>query len=281
MKFTSGSLASVFVHGFVFFVLVIGLQKPSLEPDEPKAIQVELVPPAKKIEVKPPQKPKPIAALKPEPKKNDPDKRVIAKPLQTLVPVYKFGEKDENTNKPVKDEADRKEKVANVPPVEESTKQQVSPERTISSPSAAELESVATLIARPTKPVPRPVNPPKAVKPVKTARLRSDKKGSVSTTAKADLTRGIRAGRLCVTELRSQLNRANPPYRPDRLPTYRLDKGKVLQVNKGAFRENARWINLKFRCEIDEAATVVVAFNIEVGVPIPRSQWSIRGLPGS
>ncbi len=278
MKFTSGSLVSVFIHGFVLFVLIVGLPKLSMEPEKPKAIQVELVPPPKKVKPKPVQKPKPIARSVPELKKTNSGDRAKIAPPQILHPVYKFGEKDAGTNKPSDEGAVREKEVVNTSRSKELVKERGTRETAVSTPSVSQQETVKTSISRPSKPVFRPA---KSTKPRKTARSRSKAKAAVTTTAKNDLKRGIRVGQLCVTELRSQLNRSNPPYWPDRLPTYRLYKGSVLVVNKAAFRENARWINLKFRCEVDKAATVVVAFNFNVGSAIPRSQWANRGLPGT
>jgi hypothetical protein len=73
---------------------------------------------------------------------------------------------------------------------------------------------------------------------------------------------------------------------PDRLADIdetldRLDKGTVMEVRKGAFRANARWYNLEFRCEIDATATSVIALDFDVGAPVPRAEWKSRGFPGS
>lgn len=101
----------------------------------------------------------------------------------------------------------------------------------------------------------------------------------LSTTAMSTLPRGLRAGELCATALRQRLRNSMPPYWPDLLPAYRLDKGNVLQVRKGAFRSEDQWYNLSFRCEVDEAATRVVSFAFDVGAPIPESEWRRRGFP--
>ena len=52
----------------------------------------------------------------------------------------------------------------------------------------------------------------------------------IATTAMADVPRGVRAGRLCVTELREQLLHALPPFFPDLLPFQGLDDGEVIEV---------------------------------------------------
>ncbi len=109
----------------------------------------------------------------------------------------------------------------------------------------------------------------------------NDNGSDVATTAIGEIPRAIRAGRLCATELRSQMTGSLPPYWPDILPTYPLKEGNILQIRKGAFRSRAQWYNLSFRCEVDEAATRVFSFEFEDGVPIPRAEWAIRGFPAS
>lgn len=121
--------------------------------------------------------------------------------------------------------------------------------------------------------------PPTPVETSETVRSVLDSGSTVATTAKNDIPRGVRAGDLCATELRRQLLASFPPYRPNLLPSYRLDEGTLIQVQKGAFRSGAQWYDLKFRCEIDEDATKVVSFDFEVGAAIPRSAWAGRGLP--
>ena len=101
----------------------------------------------------------------------------------------------------------------------------------------------------------------------------------IATTAMRDLPRGVRAGRLCVTELREQLRNALPPYFPDLLPSYRLETGAVLDVPRAAFRMHGEWYNLSYRCEVDSDATRVLSFAFRVGEPIPPDQWGPRGLP--
>ena len=102
---------------------------------------------------------------------------------------------------------------------------------------------------------------------------------AVATTAMGGLPRGVRAGRLCVTELRERMRNASPPYFPDILPSYPLDNGNVLDIPRAAFRLGGAWYDLSFRCEIDSNATQVLAFVFRVGGPIPPGDWKRRGLP--
>ncbi len=100
-----------------------------------------------------------------------------------------------------------------------------------------------------------------------------------ATTAMGNIPRGVRASQLCTTELREQLRHASPAYQPEILPSYSLPKGNVLDIRSAAFRAGAQWYDLRFRCEIDDGATKVVSFGLEVGGAVPRSQWKARRFP--
>ncbi len=98
-------------------------------------------------------------------------------------------------------------------------------------------------------------------------------------TAMSDVPRPDRADQLCVTELREQLRHGTPAYRPELLPSFRLQDGNVLSVDKAAFRAAGQWFDLRFRCEIDTDATRVLSFAFEVGRSIPKSEWKRYGFP--
>ena len=102
---------------------------------------------------------------------------------------------------------------------------------------------------------------------------------AAAMTAMSDIPRPDRADQLCVTELREQLRRGQPAYRPELLPSFRLQEGNVLTVNKAAFRSAGQWFDLRFRCEIDADATRVLSFGYEVGRAIPKSEWKRYGFP--
>lgn len=271
LKFTLGTLASVFTHAIILALLIVGLPQSRLESEEPKSIQVELVPPKEKIPQERQQKSRPAAEPASDLKKVATGDQAKVKSLQMLRPVYKFGEKDAGSRAPVNGDAAGQAKVASASPSEEPVKKQDTLEQTVSAPKAPKPDSVV---------VPATTHKPLIpVETTKTIRSQPNHESPVATTAIGALPRGIRAGKLCVTELRRQLNNSAPPYWPDLLPSYRLDKGNILQVRKGAFRAGARWYNLKFRCEIDEAATGVVSFGFDVGAAVPRVEWPSRGLP--
>jgi hypothetical protein len=102
---------------------------------------------------------------------------------------------------------------------------------------------------------------------------------AVARTAMGDVPRDIRAGQLCSTELTGQLRHGSPAFNPDIVPAFKLAEGTVLDVRQAAFRANAQWYDVRFRCEVDQNATKVMSFGLEVGGPVPRSQWKARRFP--
>ncbi len=134
---------------------------------------------------------------------------------------------------------------------------------------------------RPEPPAPRTVEAAADVelRPVSTLFSRSSTGGPTATTAMAGLPRGVRAGRLCASELRLQLQYGPQPRLPDLLPSYQLASGTVLTVRRGAFRAGGTWYNLSFECQVDPDATSVVSFAFDVGAPLTREEQQQRGLP--
>ncbi len=283
-------------------------QTPPPPPPEPPKQE------AKKSEPPPP----PPRAEKPAepPKSTDQAK---GQSLPVLRPVFEFGEKDggpkksqtgnaskETTSPPAESKADAE--------VAESVKQAKEAPVTVEAPPAnpvpddihlpevgiaaanerkngpvagASLDATKTEIvtAPPTaSPKSDPSKTPTAGKPVeltkaKTLFSQSETDDPVATTAMGSIPRGVRAGQLCATELSFQLWRASPPYPADRVRSYRLSSGSVLEVKRSEFRANAQWYDLSFRCELNEDATKVISFAFEIGAPVPRSEWRKRGFP--
>ncbi len=143
---------------------------------------------------------------------------------------------------------------------------------------------LATLVEDPPTPTAKPAAPAKPQQQSKLQRAeklfsRAVTNNPVATTAMRNMPRDIRAGRLCVTELREQLLNAWPPYAPDLLPTERLKSGTILNADNAAFRQNGEWYGLNYRCEVDGDAMKVVSFAFSVGDKLPPSEWMRRGLP--
>ncbi|MEJ8472608.1 DUF930 domain-containing protein [Roseibium algae] len=84
---------------------------------------------------------------------------------------------------------------------------------------------------------------------------------------------------LCMTELKAQLTNFDPSRPPDMLPSFRPSPGTVLEPGRAAYRSRGVWYDLGFRCKTDQGVRRVETFSFRIGPPIPRSQWSERGLP--
>lgn len=307
-QLTSGTVVSVSVHVVVLALLIFGLPESRLKPQEPDSIEVEIVKapePAEEDAGSPPPPPPPPpteaeeAKERPEPQpvpkvaEPEVEEKPQVPPANVMQPVFKFAEEDAGFKNPQDGEVEGEEKKENDAPEEVTDEEDEPVEEEVAEPKEPVVEDVAeaqesseeadsAFVAPNIETVPIPVARPTRPQPAQVAKARRTQPGNggeVATTAKRDLPRGIRAGKLCVTELRHRLNVSQPPYWPDLLPTYQIKSGNILQVRRGAFRADSLWYNLQFRCEIDSAATEVVSFTFTVGSPIPRSEWSSRGFP--
>ena len=277
---------SVAAHALVAALLIFGLPLPFFEPDEEKPIDVDLVPPpepAEKAKAKPP--PPPEKTEKPEEKKAEkpPAGSEAARPAvqPVLKPVVQFGEMDAGPRQSA--DGDSAEEGSAAPETERKpNKQELAKAPGL---TAARWKDQAPPSGAPETPAPKPAKAAKkqeAPKPKEAKKLFSQSTTGdlIATTAIGNLPRGVRAGRLCVTELREQLQNGLPPYYPDLLPSFRLDEGTtVIDAPRAAFRMNGEWYDLTFRCEVDTNATKVIAFAYQVGAPVPPSEWRRRGLP--
>lgn len=282
--------ASLALHLLIVGLLVFGLPVLPSQPQKEQAIAVDLVPPkpSDKARVEPPpsaessepEKPAEANGEKPSSTSND---TVRPGPSPVLRPVFQYGEKDagpreaqdgnsaeDGSASPVASSDPDKPDVAELPAeaADEATNRALLPEAT-RAPAAL---------------TPRPADATKAQSPLKLEKAKrlfspTAADNLIATTAMSSVPRGVRAGRVCVTELREQLLRASPPYLPDLLPSDRLKDGTTVEIPNTAFRANGQWYNLSYRCEVDVDATRVVSFAFRVGETVPRSEWKRRGLP--
>ncbi len=98
-----------------------------------------------------------------------------------------------------------------------------------------------------------------------------------ATTSMAGVPRDQRVAKLCASELQQKLVSAS--YFPNLVPLVSLKIGNVLDVPDAAFRTRSTWYNLTFRCEVDDDATRVISFGLDVGSVIPPEEWGRLGLP--
>ena len=287
-------------------------EPPPPPPEPPKQEE------AKKAEPPPPPPPAP-EEKPPEPPSAKEAEEAKKQPLPVLRPVFEFGEKDagpkksltgnaskETTNPPAESKADAKSvepvkqakkapAVVEAPPANPVPDDIQLPEVGITaanglqngpiagtSPDATKTEIVtAPPTASPKSDTSKTPTPGKPVEltEAKTLFSPSATDDPIATTAMGNVPRGERVGQLCATELSFQLWRASPPYPAERVRSYRLPSGSVLEVKRSEFRANAQWYDLSFRCEVNEDATKVISFAFEVGKPVPRSEWRKRGFP--
>ncbi|WP_416795394.1 DUF930 domain-containing protein [Ciceribacter azotifigens] len=281
-------------------------EKKEEPPPPPKEEKKEEPPPPPPKQEEKKAEPPPVAA-----EGQPPGGRV---PIPTLRPVFAFGEKDSGpreardgnaAEEPAAKPPEEKPKLEPKPPTETAEKKEpaagAKPQPKIdlpkadmadetAKPGAGDLaaETIAALEEAapesPPKTEAKPNTPTEADVPndlpeVKKLFSTAITDNPVAKTAMGDMPRDERAAELCVTELREQLRRASPPYRPELLPSFALKTGTVLDVRNAAFRASARWYELRFRCELDANAMTVRSFAFAVGKEIPRSEWKSRGFP--
>ncbi|PZM13730.1 DUF930 domain-containing protein [Rhizobium tubonense] len=138
--------------------------------------------------------------------------------------------------------------------------------------SQSQQEDASSMPTPPEKP------PEDRLNRTKTLLSKKANSGSRAVTAIGNRSRDTRVGPLCVTELAVQLQQATPAYSTDGMPSYPPISANVVIVNDGAFLSDGVWYGLKFRCEVDDAATKVVSLQFSVGSPIPRNEWKRRHL---
>lgn len=278
-----GSLAA---HLLVVALLIFGLPLPSSEPQEGQTIAVDLVPPEPPQEEKaepppPPEKPEKRQEAPVEPPGDEAERQPPAPAM--LQPVLRFGETDAGPRLAPDGNAAQEGATSHAEERKQAEREPAAPDEPQAMTAARSEEQAAQPeTAKPAAPeAPATTEADESPAPEEAGRLASQAATGdiVATTAMNDLPRGVRAGRLCVTELREQLRNAVPPYYPDLLPSYRLGEGTVLDVQRAAFRMNGEWYNLGYRCEVDDAATRVLSFAFRVGSRVPPGEWQSRGLP--
>jgi len=277
--------ASLALHGLVIALLIFGLPISPLLPEKEQAVSVDLVSPPKQPEIRVPPPPQPAKPQAPPETKaktptDTPEGAPRRKPIPVLNPVHQFGEKNAGPRKSPKGDnaqnaasslsaASRQDKQgASTPNMLTASGQtgKTSPPPSSQAPASA-TENAGKGQAD------------KELHEAKTLFSGSDTGDPVATTAMRGLPRDMRAGWLCVTELRDQLEHASPPAFPEVLPSYRLREGTLMDIRQAAFRVGGQWYDLSFRCQIDPAATKVIYFALRVGEAIPPAEWASRGLP--
>lgn len=281
---------------------------PKAEPEPPaapetveEAAALPPPPPETAEQTVPPEQPQP-----PVPPDQQPGQQAAAAPIRPLDPVVRFGETESGLRQSLDGGAAEDDPAAGTPatPHEEPDATDAAEAGDAAEPAnTAEAEPgdggaplaaqpdgtdgaadalVASIVAAPDKAPPQGTGgaepePGPELREARTLFSRAATGDPMATTAMAGIPRGIRAGRLCATELRLQLLASS--LSPDLLPSYRLDEGNVLRVTRGAFRAGGTWRNLGFECQVDADATSVRSFAFRIGDPVLRDEAARRGLP--
>ena len=257
---------------------------------EEQTITVDLV-----QSVDPPPKPKPKAEAPPPARPAQPPAESAVKPpsLKTanerqamrpvMKPVFLFGDKDRGPRKST--DGNSAANGAASPPARPDPAQANGPKTLPAATATTEAVSQDASAKTAAAPAQTQVQAQVQVQPVsklpeaKTLFSQETTNDINAMLAMGNMSRGERAGQLCVTELHEQLLHTSPSYVPDMLPREQLEQGSILEDSKAAFASNSQWYDLSYRCEVDAQATKVVAFAFQVGNPVPRSEWKNRGLP--
>ncbi|MDQ0509476.1 DUF930 domain-containing protein [Ancylobacter amanitiformis] len=92
-----------------------------------------------------------------------------------------------------------------------------------------------------------------------------------------------RIAQLCDLEAMEQIHAWQADFQPDRLVDYALSdtrmEGTTLIAHGGAFRNQRKWYEVSYRCELDAGLRKVVGFAFRVGAAIPREEWATDNLP--
>lgn len=273
--------ASLAAHALVVLLVIFGLPLPLLEPDHETAMKVDLVPPPEESSAEPPpEKPKETEKAETEepPPAEDEAARRAAEPV--ISPVFQFGDRDAG---PREARDGNRAKEGSASPAAGPAPEKQEPRESPALAAARSQDAVPDQGAPAAPPPSSEVAAKQEGKKLRKAEKLFSRQATgdvLATTAMGRLPRGVRGGRLCVTELREQLRNAWPPYYPDLLPSFRLEDGAtVIDASRAAFRVNGEWYDLGYRCEVDRDATRVVAFAFRVGELLPPGERQRRGLP--
>jgi len=87
---------------------------------------------------------------------------------------------------------------------------------------------------------------------------------------------------ICDLEAILQIGRVEADFAPDAVVAYAMGETRtsnnLIVADVAAFRSRGRWYNLRFKCQVSARRQRVLAFEFEVGEPVPRADWSAHTL---
>ena len=288
--------ASVLFHVLVAAILILRLPAHAEKPPAEEPIKVEIVKPEEAEKAKPNPPPKPPASSSQQ--QNLASANI---PIPALRPVFQFGEKasgaeqslQENASDGKKDGSDslkdQSPDVAKADKPVPTTDKSAASKETDALPGVSDILTAKTETAKDAIPIGKPKEQTASAKdPAKDSNLQVARKlysdnalgGAQAIAAMGDIPRDARIAKLCSTELREQLLHSDPPYNPLLVPQFRIRSGNLMIVPQAAFFAESQWVDVSFRCEVDDNATKVTGFALQIGQPVPKDQWKARGFPG-
>ena len=99
----------------------------------------------------------------------------------------------------------------------------------------------------------------------------------------AQMPQQLRGEQLCGIEAMAQVGAWEETLKPDLVVSYAMAwptmTGDVMEADGAAIHSGDEWFRLKYICELAPDRMTVVAFEFEMGDPIPRKDWEEHSLP--
>jgi hypothetical protein len=111
----------------------------------------------------------------------------------------------------------------------------------------------------------------------------ADPRSAQARNALPGIARAERMEQLCNLEAMEQLHAWRAEFEPDRLVAYAASdtviSGATVVADGGAIRSRFVWYRIKYKCALTPDYAAVVAFEFQLGDPIPRREWDELNLP--
>ena len=132
---------------------------------------------------------------------------------------------------------------------------------------------------------PTPIARPSMVKPSQmlSGAVLADPRSQEARDEIAQMPQQLRGEQLCGIEAMAQVGAWEETLKPDLVVSYAMAwptmTGDVMEADGAAIHSGDEWFRLKYICELAPDRMTVVAFEFEMGDPIPRKDWEEHSLP--
>lgn len=114
-------------------------------------------------------------------------------------------------------------------------------------------------------------------------RTLADPRSSQARRELATFADSERMVQLCNLEAMDQVEAWRSEFHPDRLVAYARSEinmsGEMIVADGAAFRSGRNWYDIRFKCLVAPDHSKVVAFEFQLGEPVPRKDWEKLNLP--